>query len=197
MKKLLFLLVVGIMVTAQTGCGGPETETPIRNQNNKFVTLETSAGNLTLELYHDVAPAHADSFLARTTDGFYNGTVFHRIIKGFMIQGGDPTGTGMGDAGYRLNAEFSDLKHDKGTLSMARGPHPNSASCQFFICFANAPHLDGQYTIFGHVVNGYDTLDKLEQTPVHENPRGEKSVPNEEVKLIKAYESTADGKPIK
>lgn len=193
MKKLALLAILGVALMAQSGCG-PETETPIRNSSNKFVTLETSAGSLTLELYNDVAPAHADSFLARSADGFYNGTVFHRIIKGFMIQGGDPTGTGMGDAGYRLNAEFSDLKHDRGTLSMARSRDPNSASCQFFICFGDAPHLDGQYTVFGHVVNGYATLDSLEQTAVGPSPTGEKSAPIEQVKLIKAYPSTADGK---
>ncbi|MDX9857080.1 MAG: peptidylprolyl isomerase [candidate division Zixibacteria bacterium] len=195
MKKLLLTLTLGAAMMAHSGCG-PETETPIRNKENHFVTLETSMGNLTLELYRDVAPAHADSFLARTNEGFYDGTVFHRIIKGFMIQGGDPTGTGAGDAGYRLNAEFSDLKHERGILSMARGPHPNSASCQFFICFANAPHLDGQYTVFGRVVNGSEALNKLEQTPVGPSRGGENSAPVEEVTLIKAYESTADGKAL-
>lgn len=180
----------------QSGCGGAKTEAEIRNENNQFVTIETSMGSLTLELYRDVASAHADSFLARTKEGFYDGTVFHRIIKGFMIQGGDPTGTGAGDAGYRLDAEFSDLKHERGTLSMARGPHPNSASCQFFICFGNAPHLDGQYTIFGHVVNGFETLGKLEQVPVGASRTGENSAPVDEVKLVKAFVSTADGKAL-
>lgn len=196
MKKLCLLLILGVVLMGQSGCGGAKTEAEIRNENNQFVTIETSMGSLTLELYRDVAPAHADSFLARTKEGFYDGTVFHRIIKGFMIQGGDPTGTGAGDAGYRLDAEFSDLKHERGTLSMARGPHPNSASCQFFICFGNAPHLDGQYTIFGHVVNGFETLGKLEQVPVGASRTGENSAPVDEVKLVKAFASTADGKAL-
>lgn len=196
MKKLCLLLILGVVLMGQSGCGGAKTEAEIRNENNQFVTIETSMGSLTLELYRDVAPAHADSFLARTKEGFYDGTVFHRIIKGFMIQGGDPTGTGAGDAGYRLDAEFSDLKHERGTLSMARGPHPNSASCQFFICFGNAPHLDGQYTIFGHVVNGFETLGKLEQVPVGASRTGENSAPVDEVKLVKAFVSTADGKAL-
>lgn len=196
MKKLCLLLILGVVLMGQSGCGGAKTEAEIRNENNQFVTIETSMGSLTLELYRDVAPAHADSFLARTKEGFYDGTVFHRIIKGFMIQGGDPTGTGAGDAWYRLDAEFSDLKHERGTLSMARGPHPNSASCQFFICFGNAPHLDGQYTIFGHVVNGFETLGKLEQVPVGASRTGENSAPVDEVKLVKAFASTADGKAL-
>ncbi|MBD3402183.1 peptidylprolyl isomerase [candidate division GN15 bacterium] len=195
MKKVILLIVVGVAMAALSGCG-PETEVPVRDSNNKFVTLETSKGNMTVELYRDVAPAHADSFLARTNDGFYNNTKFHRIIRGFMMQGGDPTGTGMGDAGYRLDAEFSDLNHVKGTLSMARGGHDvNSASCQFFICFQETPHLDGQYTVFGQVVNGLATLDSVQQVELGMTPRGEQSMPKEDVMLLKAYESDAEGNP--
>lgn len=171
----------------------------IRNKNDKFVTLETNFGNMTLELYHDVAPAHADSFLARTNDGFYNNTIFHRVINNFMIQGGDPTGTGTGNAGYTLKAEFSDLPHQDGTLSMARGPDPNSASCQFFICLArnqSTRYLDGKYTVFGQLIKGYDVLHAIGKTPVGPARGGELSKPLKEVKLIKAYQSDAEGNPI-
>jgi peptidyl-prolyl cis-trans isomerase B (cyclophilin B) len=189
MKRVLLALTAGLILYTLVGCNEPKTEYPIRNKDNKFVTLETNLGNITLELYHDVAPAHADSFYARTTSGFYDGLIFHRIMKGFMMQGGDPTGTGSGDAGYRLKAEFSDLPHEKGTLSMARSNDPNSASCQFFICFAPATHLNGQYTVFGHVVNGIATVEKVEGVEV-----GAANRPVEEVKIIKAYASDAEGK---
>ncbi len=171
----------------------PQKIHPIRNESNNFVTLETSVGNLTLELFRDVAPAHADSFLARSNEGFYNGTVFHRIIKGFMLQGGDPTGTGAGNADYYLDAEFSDLKHLEGTLSMARAQDPNSASCQFFICFDKVPSLNGQYTVFGHLIKGYETLKAFEQVPVMASMSGERSKPIKEMKLIRAYQSDAEG----
>ncbi|MEK7774718.1 MAG: peptidylprolyl isomerase, partial [Candidatus Zixiibacteriota bacterium] len=96
----------------------------VRNKDNHFVTIETDFGKMTLELYRDVAPIHADSFLARSKDGFYAGTIFHRIMDNFMIQGGDPQGTGMGGAAYRLKAEFNANPHIDGTLSMARSPDP-------------------------------------------------------------------------
>ncbi|MBD3256828.1 peptidylprolyl isomerase [candidate division GN15 bacterium] len=171
----------------------------IRSDDNPIVTLETNFGNLTLELYRDVAPAHADSFLARTNDGFYSGTVFHRVIDNFMIQGGDPKGNGTGNAGYFLDAEFSDLPHVEGTLSMARGRSENSASCQFFICLARNPsteYLDGKYTVFGHLLRGYDVLHAIGNTKVEKAPTGEPSKPVEPVKLIKAYESDEFGKPL-
>jgi len=171
---------------------------PIRNEDNKLVTIQTDAGDLVLELYHDVAPAHADSFAARAAEGFYDGLLFHRIVDGFMIQGGDPQGTGMGNAGYYLNAEFSDLKHIEGTLSMARSRDPNSASCQFFICLGPAAFLDGQYTVFGHLIKGYDVLRALGKTEVvapPNNPR-EKSKPVEEVHMRKVFLSDAEGNPL-
>ncbi len=168
---------------------------PIRDENNKFVTVVTDFGNMTFELYRDVAPAHADSFVARTVDGFYNGTIFHRIIKGFMIQGGDPQGTGLGNAGYYLPAEFSKLPHQEGTLSMARSRSPNSASSQFFICLTRegCRRLDGQYTIFGHLIKGYDVLQALAAVPVVPNPQGETAKPEPDVYLRKAFLSDAEG----
>ncbi len=167
-------------------------EAEVRNEKNHIVKLETNFGDMILELYHDVAPNHADSFYARVKDGFYDGTIFHRVMKGFMIQGGDPTGTGAGDPnkpGYTLDAEFSELHHKRGTLSMARlggGPPSdpqgfNTASCQFFICHADAMFLDGKYTVFGNLLAGYDVLDKIANTKTAGANR-----PIKEVKILKA-----------
>lgn len=175
-----------------------EKTSPIRNPKNLFVTIETDFGKMVLELYRDVAPIHADSFMARSKDGFYDGTIFHRILKNFMIQGGDPEGTGRGGAGYFLKAEFSDLPHQDGTLSMARSTDPNSASSQFFICLGrnrSTSGLDGQYTVFGQLITGYNVLHELgsvQCVPNPGNPR-EVSKPVEEVVLRRAYESDAYG----
>jgi peptidylprolyl isomerase len=174
---------------------------PVRNESDKFATLVTDYGDMTVELYHEVAPAHADSFVARTKDGFYDSTIFHRVIDRFMIQGGDPTGTGGGRADYTLNAEFSDIPHKEGTLSMARAMDPNSASCQFFICLDSnrmTASLDGKYTVFGHLIKGYDVLHKIgsvECIPNPGNPR-EVSKPKEDVCLIRVYVSDAEGSEV-
>jgi len=170
-------------------------------ENNKFVTLVTDFGNMTLELYRDVAPVHADSFLARTREGFYDNTTFFRIIDNFMIQGGDPTGTGKGKVNYYLAAELNDLPHQDGTLAMARSRDLNSASTQFYICLARnrqTASLDGQYTVFGQLIRGYDTLHKIGEVEVQPNPLrgGEPSEPVEEVFLRTAYESDAGGNEI-
>jgi len=170
---------------------------PVRDPKNKIVTIETNFGKMTLELYHDVAPAHADSFAARVADGFYKNTKFHRIIDGFMIQGGDPKGDGTGSASYKLKAEFSQLPHQEGTLSMARPGDVNGASCQFFICLAQAKMLDGQYTIFGQLLKGYEVLHKIGKTPVEASNTGEKSKPVSPVIFQNAYVSDADGNPKK
>jgi len=164
----------------------------VRDTNNKIVALETNHGQMVLELYRDVAPAHADSFYARVNDGFYKDLIFHRVIDGFMIQGGDPTGTGMGDAGYRIDAEFSDMPHIEGTLSMARSSDPNSASCQFFVCLGRTAQLDGQYSVFGQLLKGYDVLHSIGSTPTAAQDR-----PVEEVKILDAYESDAEGNRLK
>ncbi len=171
---------------------------PVRNKTDQFVTLETTMGKMVLELFHDVAPGHADSFLSLTKKHFYDSTKFHRVVKGFMIQGGDPQGTGVGGAGYKLQAEFSDLPHLEGTLSMARGPNVNSASSQFFVCLAAAPHLNGQYTVFGHLIKGYDTLHKIGNSRVvADTNTGAMSRPFPDIVLVKAYVSDAAGNPVK
>ena len=119
------------------------------------------------ELYPEIAPNTVNNFISLVQKGFYDGLIFHRVISGFMIQGGDPQGTGMGGPGYSIKGEFAmngvrnDLKHTRGVLSMARSMMPNSAGSQFFIMHANAPHLDGQYAAFGKVVEGLDVVDKI------------------------------------
>ncbi len=172
----------------------------IRSTENRLVTLETNFGKMTLELFHDVAPHHADSFVARTQDGFYSNQVFHRVVAGFMIQGGDPTGTGRGNAGYNLPAEFSDIPHMEGTLSAARSQDPNSASCQFFICLdrnGSTEYLDGKYTVFGQLIRGYDVLHRIGKVPVGQQSGGrERSKPLSEVQLITSYLSDAEGNPL-
>ena len=183
------------MATDTTG----EKTFPIRSADNQIVTIETDMGKMVLELYRDVAPAHADSFAARTKDGFYNGLIFHRIIQNFMIQGGDPKGNGTGNAGYFLPAEFNELPHQDGTLSMARGRTPNSASCQFFICLArnqSTANLDRQYTVFGHLLKGYEVLHNIAAVETQPSPTGEKSAPVEEVVMRKVYLSDAEGNPL-
>lgn len=121
------------------------------------IELDTNKGKILLDLYPDVAPNHCKNILGLTKCGFYNNLKFHRIIEGFMIQGGCPTGTGTGGPGYNVNAEFNGKEHKTGALSMARAQDPNSAGSQFFICLENTPHLDGQYTVFGQTANSEST----------------------------------------
>ncbi|HID37414.1 MAG TPA: peptidylprolyl isomerase [Ghiorsea sp.] len=128
---------------------------------SNIVKLELEAGVVTIELYPDVAPKTVESFKSLINKGFYDGLTFHRVIPGFMAQGGDPEGTGMGGPGFNIAAEFNDKKHVRGTLAMARSADPDSAGSQFYICFAPQPHLDGQYTIFGQVTDGMALIDNL------------------------------------
>ena len=135
---------------------------------NPVVTITMTNGDvMKAELYPEIAPNTVNNFMSLVQKGFYDGLIFHRVISGFMIQGGDPQGTGMGGPGYSIKGEFAmngvrnDLKHTRGVLSMARSMMPNSAGSQFFIMHANAPHLDGQYAAFGKVVEGLDVVDKI------------------------------------
>ncbi|MDX8383528.1 MAG: peptidylprolyl isomerase [Ghiorsea sp.] len=133
------------------------------SETSNMIHLQLETGVVTLELYPEVAPATVKSFKKLVTDGFYDGLTFHRVIAGFMAQGGDPEGTGMGNAGFKLKAEFNATKHVRGTLAMARSGDPDSASSQFYICFAPQPHLDGQYTVFGQVTDGMELIDDVKQ----------------------------------
>ncbi len=130
-----------------------------------------NGGRIELELYADIAPKTVANFEKLVKEGFYNGLIFHRVIPGFMIQGGDPLGNGMGGAPEKLYGEFrangfnNTLKHERGVISMARAYDPNSASSQFFIMHADAPHLDGQYAAFGRVVSGMEVVDEIASIP--------------------------------
>ncbi len=132
------------------------------------VVIETKFGNMELQLYQDIAPGHVDNFVKLAKQGFYDGTLFHRVIPGFMIQGGDPNTKGkdksrygIGGPGYSIKAEFNDRPHKRGILSMARSSNPDSAGSQFFIVVKDSPFLDGQYTVFGEVTSGMDVADKI------------------------------------
>ena len=138
-----------------------------------MVRIEMENGKVILiELYPEVAPITVKNFEKLVSEGFYDGLIFHRVIKGFMIQGGDPEGTGMGGSKEKIKGEFAqngvknDLKHTRGVISMARSMMPNSASSQFFIMHQDAPHLDGGYAAFGKVVEGMEVVDEIAQTPV-------------------------------
>ena len=125
------------------------------------VVIETDKGNIVFEMYPDVAPNTVENFVKLANKGFYNGLKFHRVVPGFVIQGGDPQGNGMGGPGYNIDAEFNDKRHVAGTVAMARSQNINSAGSQFYICLAPQPSLDDQYTIFGQVTEGLDVIPKI------------------------------------
>ncbi len=134
--------------------------------------IHTKLGDIKLAFYPELAPNHVESFITLSKKGFFDGTTFHRVVPGFVIQGGDPNTKdpdrsrhGMGGPGYQIKAEFSDKPHKRGTLSMARSADPDSAGSQFFICVADAPFLDGKYTVFGEVTSGMDVVDKIIAQP--------------------------------
>ena len=148
--------------------------------SNPIVTIEMESGDIMkAELYPEIAPNTVNNFISLIKNGFYDGVIFHRVIPGFMIQGGDPNGTGIGDPGYSIKGEFSangfknDLKHSRGVLSMARTMAPNSAGSQFFVMHEDSPHLDGQYAAFGKLIEGEDVVDKIcaVRTDYNDKPR--------------------------
>ena len=138
---------------------------------NPVVTIQTNRGTIKVELYPEIAPNTVNNFISLVKKGFYDGTIFHRVIPGFMIQGGDPEGTGMGGPGYGIQGEFAmngfqnNLRHTTGVISMARSQRPNSAGSQFFIMVDDAPHLDGQYAAFGKVTEGIDVAQAIVSAP--------------------------------
>lgn len=145
---------------------------------NPIVTFNMKGGDVFyVELYPDIAPNTVNNFISLVNKGFYNGLCFHRVIEGFMIQGGDPKGNGTGGPGYSIRGEFTkngfknNLKHKRGVISMARSMMPNSAGSQFFIMHADAPHLDGQYAAFGQVIDGMDVIDKIAAVNVDYNDK--------------------------
>jgi peptidyl-prolyl cis-trans isomerase B (cyclophilin B) len=161
------------------------TKEEIKKMADTKAIIETKFGNIELKFFPDVAPNHVNNFIELAKKGFYDGTTFHRVIPGFMIQGGDPNSKnpdkskhGMGGPGYTVNAEFNDKPHKRGTLSMARSADPNSAGSQFFICVADTPFLNKQYTVFGEVVSGMDVVDKIVN-----QPRDRMDNPNDRVEM--------------
>ena len=145
----------------------------------------TVMGTIKFKFYPKQAPNHCKNFILLAEKGFYNGLIFHRVIKGFMIQGGDPKGNGTGGPGWSVNAEFSDIPHNKGTISMARASDPNSAGSQFFICLEKTPHLDRQYSAFGQVIEGQDVVDKIGATKTDPTDKPVKNIVMKKVSIEK------------
>lgn len=161
-------------------------------KENPIVTFEMENGDIfKAELYPEIAPNTVNNFISLVKQGFYDGLIFHRVIKGFMIQGGDPEGTGMGGPGYSIRGEFNsngfknDLAHEEGVLSMARTMMPNSAGSQFFIMHKNSPHLDGEYAGFGKVIEGMDLVNKIAESKTDRSDK-----PKEEKKMKKVTVDT-------
>lgn len=190
-RSLILLTVLAVVMVAAAGVlwSDDDADSPSANAapdsaaqqlpninrsevDNPVVTIEMDSGaKIEIELYPDVAPNTVNNFVSLVRKGFYDGTIFHRVIPGFMIQGGDPEGRGTGGPGYSIKGEFAangfpnNLKHTRGVVSMARAQHPDSAGSQFFIMVADAPHLDGQYAAFGKVVSGMEEADRIVSLP--------------------------------
>ena len=185
MKSILINLLAAALVVVSINA---EEKKPMSSANEVAV-IKTSEGEMTAEFWPDVAPNTVENFKKLARSGFYDGTAFHRIVKGFMIQGGDPltkdpakeSRYGTGDPGYKIKAEFNDRSHERGVLSMARSSDPNSAGSQFFICLANVSRLDHQYTTFGKIIKGDDVLGKIGDTEVTMSDNGERSKPTKRV----------------
>ena len=172
----------------------PETKETKAVNTNEVAVIKTSEGEMVAEFWTDVAPKTVENFKKLAKEGFYDGTCFHRVIKGFMIQGGDPFTKdpakepqwGTGDPGYKINAEFNDRSHVRGVLSMARSQDPNSAGSQFFICHGDPKFLDRQYTAFGKLIKGDDVLEKIATTPTHPPDRPNKRMNVDSIKIVPA-----------
>jgi len=162
--------------------------------NNEVAVIKTTEGEMVVEFWPDVAPKTVENFKTLAKKGFYDGTCFHRVIKDFMIQGGDPktkdpaqeSSWGTGDPNYKIKAEFSDRPHVRGVLSMARSQDPDSAGSQFFICHGNPRFLDRQYTAFGKLIKGDDVLEKIATTKTHPPDRPDKRMGVESIKIVAA-----------
>ena len=185
MKSILINLLAAILAVASVNA---EEQKPM-NSAKEVAVIRTSEGEMVAEFWPEVAPNTVENFKKLAHSGFYDGTAFHRIVKGFMIQGGDPltkdpakeSRYGTGDPGYKIKAEFNDRSHERGVLSMARSSDPDSAGSQFFICLANVSRLDHQYTTFGKIIKGDDVLGKIGDTDVTTSDSGERSKPTKRV----------------
>ena len=207
MKNQWLICAVSLVLSLNLGCAEEtnKTETPklVAKEDAKptnapavkeVAVLKTSEGEMVLEFYPEVAPNHVENFKKLAKKGFYDGTAFHRVIKGFMIQGGDPNtkdeakkdSWGQGGPGYTIKAEFNKKPHVRGTLSMARTPDPDSAGCQFYICHGAPSFLDGQYTVFGQLIKGDDVLEKIATTATEGSDRPVKRMNIESIKIVPA-----------
>jgi len=173
------------------------TKEEIQQMEKTTAVIKTKFGDIALKFFPEVAPNHVKNFIDLAKSGFYNGTIFHRVVPGFVIQGGDPNTKspdrskhGMGGPGYTVKAEFNNLPHKRGTLSMARSGHPDSAGSQFFICAAPTPFLDGKYTVFGEVTSGMEVVDKIIS-----QPRDPRDNPMERVEMQVVIVGPEGGKP--
>jgi peptidyl-prolyl cis-trans isomerase B (cyclophilin B) len=197
MKFPTFLML--LMASAVFATEEKQQETTPMNSSNEVAVIKTSEGDMVVQFWNDAAPNTVENFKKLARQGFYDGTIFHRIVKGFMIQGGDPNSKdpakedsyGQGGPSYNIKAEFNDHSHDRGVISMARGQDPDSAGSQFFICLAPVHRLDHQYTTFGKLIKGEDVLGKIGDTPVTKNSMGEPSKPTkriviESIKIVPA-----------
>jgi peptidyl-prolyl cis-trans isomerase B (cyclophilin B) len=186
--KLSIVLAVLLSSTLFAAEEKKEEKTSV-NTPNEVAVIKTSEGEMVVEFWTDAAPNTIENFKKLAREGFYDGTIFHRIVKGFMIQGGDPNSKdpakensyGEGGPSYKIKAEFNDHSHQRGVISMARSSDPDSAGSQFFICLAPVPRLDHQYTTFGKLIKGTDVLEKIGDTPVTRNSSGEMSKPTKRV----------------
>ncbi len=196
MKSILINLLAAILAVASVNA---EEQKPM-NSANEVAVIKTSEGEMVAEFWPEVAPNTVENFKKLARSGFYDGTAFHRIVKGFMIQGGDPltkdpakeSRYGTGDPGYKIKAEFNDRSHERGVLSMARSSNPDSAGSQFFICLANVSRLDHQYTTFGKLIKGDDVLGKIGDIEVTMSDSGERSKPTKRVTVESIKIAPAD-----
>jgi peptidyl-prolyl cis-trans isomerase B (cyclophilin B) len=188
MKWSIFAVAL-LLGSAVFAADEKKAENPKMNASNEVAVIKTSEGDMVVQFWNDAAPNTIENFKKLARSGFYDGTIFHRIVKGFMIQGGDPNSKdaakessyGEGGPGYKIKAEFNDHSHERGIISMARSSDPDSAGSQFFICLAPVPRLDHQYTTFGKLIKGDDVLEKIGDTPVTRNSGGEVSKPTKRV----------------
>ena len=186
--SILATLSLGLAVGAAQ-LAAEEKKEGAMNPSNEVAVIKTSEGEMAVQFWSDAAPKTIDNFKKLARSGFYDGTSFHRIVKEFMIQGGDPltkdpkkeSSYGTGGPGYKIKAEFNDHSHERGVISMAREPDPDSAGSQFFICLAPITRLDHEYTTFGKLIKGDDVLGKIGDTPVGRNSGGENSKPTKRV----------------
>lgn len=183
--SVLFLFAITFSVAVFADSEKKFTREEIKKMAETRAVIETKFGNIELKFFPEVAPGHVNNFIELAKKGFYEGTIFHRVIPGFMVQGGDPNSKdpdrsrhGMGGPGYTIKAEFNEKPHKRGTLSMARAANPDSAGSQFFICVKDSPFLDRQYTVFGEVVSGMEVVDKIVS-----QPRDKRDNPDERIEV--------------